>query len=101
MPEVLLSLVVPADIAQQVEDLLLEHPELAAGFTSAAVDGHGSSVRLVEAAELVSGRSPRVQIQTVGDPEKLRAMLAVLGERLPHANIFYWLAPVIESGHIA
>lgn len=101
MPDVLLMLVVPLDIAQQVEDLLLEHPELIGGFTTCTVDGHGSAVRLVEASELVSGHAPRVEIQTVGPEDKLRAALAMLRENLPRANLFYWLVPVIEMGRIA
>lgn len=101
MPDVLLTLIVPAGVAQQVEDLLLEHPEWVAGFTASAADGHGSAVRLVEPAELVSGHSPRTQIQAVGEAEKLRAALALLRDRLPHARLYYWLVPVLESGRIA
>jgi hypothetical protein len=101
MSDLLLTLVMPADIAQQVEDLLLEHPELIAGFTTSAANGHGSAVHLVEPAELVSGHSPRIQIQTVGEVEKLRAALDLLRETLPRANVFYWLVPVLESGRIA
>lgn len=100
MPDALLTLVMPVDIAQQVEDLLLERPELIGGFTTSAADGHGSSVRLVEPSELVSGHSPRLQIQTVGEPARLQAALDLLRQRLPHANIFYWLVPVLDCGRI-
>lgn len=100
MPDALLTLVMPADIAQQVEDLLLEHPELIGGFTTSAANGHGSSVHLVGPAELVSGHSPRIQIQTVGEPECLRAVLGLLRQRLPRVNLFYWLVPVLECGRI-
>lgn len=100
MSEILLTLIVPADVARQVEDLLLEHPELVSGFTSRPVAGHGSAVQLVEPAELVSGHSPRMQVQTVGEESRMQAVLALLRDRLPHANIFYWLMPVLESGRI-
>lgn len=101
MPDVVLTMVMPVDVAQQVEDLLLEHPELVVGFSTCTVDGHGSAIRLVEPSELVSGHSPRIQIQTVGQEEKLRAALDLLRKRLPRANVFYWLVPVIEFGRIA
>lgn len=101
MSKALLSLVLPAEIAQQLEDLLLENPELVSGFTTGAVDGHGHSVRLTAAAELVSGHSPRLQFQIVGEPARLQAVLALVRENLPQAGIFYWLVPVLESGRIS
>lgn len=100
MPDVVLTLVMPTDIAQQMEDLLLEHPELVSGFCVSVVEGHGSSVQLVGPGELVSGHSPRVQIQTVGDPERLQALLSVIRGEYPHANIFFWLVPALEVGRI-
>ena len=100
MADVLLSLVMPDDISQHVEDLLLSRPDLVPGFTAGHVDGHGSVVRLVEPAELVSGHSPRIQIQTVGDENRMRDVLVLIKARLPQANIFYWLLPVIELGRL-
>lgn len=101
MPEALLSLVVPADIVQPVEDLLLEHPDLVAGFTTSAADGHGASVRLVEPRELVSGHAPRCLVQMVGEADKLQTLLALLRTEMPHVNLFYWLVPVLASGRLA
>lgn len=101
MTDVLLSLVMPSGIVQAVEDLLLDHPELVPGFTTSHADGHGSAVRLVEPAELVSGHSPRMQIQLAGNRADVEAVLALLRERLPHANIFYWIVPVLALGRIA
>lgn len=97
---VLLTLVLPLDIAQAVEDLLLERPDLVQGFSTAPSWGHGSTVHLREAAELVSGHSPRTQLRTVGPEDKLRAIIALLREKLPHANIVYWLVPVLEFGRV-
>lgn len=100
MSDIMLTLAIPLDIAQQVEDILLEHPELIRGFSTATVAGHGSAVRLLQPADLVSGHAPRREIRTVGEEEKLRAALDLLRRRLPHARIFYWLAPVLECGRI-
>jgi len=100
MADVLLTLVMPDDIAQHVEDLLLSRPDLVRGFTASPAEGHGSVVHLVEPAELVSGHAPRTQIQTVGAEEAMRAALAVIKAELPRANIFYWLLPVIELGRL-
>lgn len=100
MADALLSLTMPVDVSQHVEDLLLSRPDIVRGFTAAHVDGHGSVVRLVEAAELVRGHAPRVQIQTVGEEADMRAALAMIKSKLPQANVFYWLLPVIELGRL-
>jgi len=100
MADVLLSLTMPNDVAQHVEDLLLTRPDLIRGFTASVAEGHGSVVPLVEPAELVSGHSPRTQIRTVGPEDSMRAVLALIKGELPHANIFYWLMPVIEVGRL-
>lgn len=100
MTDVLLSLTMPEDVAQEVEDLLLSRPDLVAGFTAIQVDGHGSVVRLVRADELVRGHSPRVQIQSVGDEVAMRKVVSLLRSEMPQANIFYWLVPVLELGRL-
>lgn len=100
MADLLLSLTMPNDVAQHVEDLLLSRPDLVRGFTASIAEGHGSVVPLVEAAELVSGHSPRTQIRTVGSEESMRAVLALIKAELPQANVFYWLVPVIEVGRL-
>ncbi len=100
MADVLLSLTMPNDVAQHVEDLLLSRPDLVRGFTASIAEGHGAVVPLVEAAELVSGHSPRTQIRTVGSEESMRAVLALIKAELPQANVFYWLVPVIEVGRL-
>ncbi len=100
MADVLLSLTMPVDVAQHVEDLLLSRPDLVAGFTAIHVDGHGSVVRLVKADELVRGHSPRVQIQSVGEEAAMREVVSLLRRDLPQANIFYWLLPVLELGRL-
>jgi len=100
MTKVLLTLTMPTDIGQDVEDLLLTRPDLVTGFTTAHVDGHGSVVRLVEASERVRGHAPRVQVQSVGREDAMHEVLALLRRELPQANIYYWLLPVSEAGRL-
>ena len=100
MADVLLSLTLPNDVAQHVEDLLLSRPDLVRGFTASVAEGHGSVVQLVEPGELVAGHSPRTQIRMVGPEERLRAVLALIKADLPQANVFFWLVPVIEMGRL-
>ncbi|WP_371323507.1 DUF3240 family protein [Dechloromonas sp. ZY10] len=98
--ELLLTLIVPVDVAEAVEDLLLARSDLVSGFTSSIADGHGSRLALHGAAELVSGHSPRSQIQTIATADDLRLLLAALKAALPRAQIYYWLTPVLEKGRL-
>ena len=75
MADVLLTLIVPTDIAQHVEDLLLSRPDLVRGFTTSAADGHGSVVTLSGAEELVGGHAPRMLIRTAGPEDLIRSLI--------------------------
>lgn len=100
MSDVLLSLTMPPGVAQDIEDLLLAHPALVPGFTTSQANGHGSAVALVEPGELVRGHAPRVQIRLVGPLADMQAILALIREHYPHANVFYWIVPVLDMGRI-
>ena len=100
MADVLLTLIMPDDVAQHVEDLLLSRPDLVPGFTVSAAEGHGAVIPLLEDAELVAGHAPRTVIRTVGPEADKREVLGLIKQKLPHANIFYWLMPIIEAGHL-
>lgn len=100
MADVLLNLIMTNDVAQHVEDLLLNHPELVRGFTASQAEGHGSVVSLVEPGEQVSGHSPRTRIQTAGPEEAMRMVLALIKADLPRANIYFWLLPIIDMGRL-
>ena len=100
MADVLLTLIVPTDIAQHVEDLLLSRPDLVRGFTTSAADGHGSVVTLSGAEELVGGHAPRMLIRTAGPEDLIRSLMAAVKEAFPRANLYYWLVPVLGMGRL-
>ena len=100
MADVLLTLIMPSELNQLVEDILLSRPDLVPGFTATVAEGHGPVVALLEDADRVAGHAPHTVIRTVGPEADKREMLAVLKRELPHANIFYWMTPVIESGRL-
>lgn len=99
-PPVLLTLVMPEDVAQRIEDFLLTNGDLVRGFTANTAEGHGSVVELVAPAELVQGHAPRTVIRTVGREAPIRELLQRLKRQFPGANVFYWLVPVIEAGRL-
>ncbi len=100
MADVLLTLIMPDDVARHVEDLLLSRPDLVPGFTVSSNEGHGSTIPLVDDAELVAGHSPRTVIRTVGPEAAKREVLALIKRELPRASVFYWLVPVIAAGRL-
>ena len=100
MADVLLTLIMPDDVAQHVEDLLLSRPDLVPGFTANAADGHGSVIPLLADAELVAGHAPRTVIRSVGPEAAKREVLALIKRELPRANIFFWMTPVIAAGRL-
>lgn len=100
MTDVLLTLIMPDDVAQHVEDLLLSRPDLVPGFTVTAAEGHGAAVPLVEDAQLVAGHAPRTVIRTAGPEAAKREVLALIRQALPRAHVYYWLVPVIAMGRL-
>ncbi len=100
MTKVLLTLILPKDVSEHVEDLLLSRPDLSPGFTSAEVAGHGSGVPLVVPGEQVAGHAPRIAIQTAGEEAALRELLAQIKAAFPRTNFYFWLQPVIDMGKL-
>jgi hypothetical protein len=97
----LLTLMVPHELEEAVADALLARPDLTAGFSSMAAEGHGSSIQLVEADELVCGHVRRKRLDTVcSNRERADAILALLREQLSGANLYYWLTPVMAHGRL-
>jgi len=98
----LLTLIVPKELEEAVADALLARPDLTAGFSSMSAEGHGSSIQLVAADELVCGHVRRKRLDTVCDSkEKTTAILLLLREQFPGANLYYWLTPVLAYGRLA
>lgn len=100
LQEYLLTLIVPIDVAETVDDLLLARGDLVSGFTSSTAEGHGSRLTLRGAGEHVSGHAPRVQIQAIANEPALRELLLALKALLPRADLHYWLTPVLERGQL-
>ncbi|MGB4468950.1 MAG: DUF3240 family protein [Azovibrio sp.] len=104
LPEsaMLLTLIVPHELEEAVADALLAHPDLTSGFSLTEAQGHGSSVQLVEAAELVCGHVQRKRLDTVcSSQSKADAILALLRDAFAGANLYYWLTPVLAHGKLA
>jgi hypothetical protein len=100
MNKVLLTLVMPDQLAQEMKDLLLSRPDLVNGFTATHAEGRGAAIELVEAGELVDGYASRTVIRTTGSESGMREMLALIKQELPGANVYFWLEPIIDMGRL-
>lgn len=96
-----LIIVFPKSLEENLVDHLLEHPELASGFTTSSVEGHGAGASFHSSAEQVRGRAHRVQMQIVMNREDAATLLAYLKENLPNREVAYWITPVLEFGSFA
>jgi hypothetical protein len=101
MELVQLNLVAPDSLEDDLLDVLLAHPEWAAGFTLLRAEGHSLLTADASAQERVRGRARRVALQIVLDPEQARALLTSLGRRLPKPEVAWWLTPVLDFGRLA
>jgi len=96
-----LSMVFPVALEENIIDHLLEHPELASGFTTVEVEGHGQGSVYRSASEQVRGRARRVKMEVVMNSEDAKELVAHLKEALPTREIAYWIGPVHEFGRFA
>lgn len=98
---VVLTLVMPVDVEDALLETLLDHPDLAPGFTSQPVEGHGQRVSFIGTAEHVRGRAAYSRVQMVVPRTDADALLALLRERFATSRVFFWMVPAIASGRLA
>jgi hypothetical protein len=97
----LLTLVFPPSLEENVIGLLLEHPQWAARFVCAHVEGHGQAMTLSASSDLVRGRAPRLMVQLVTGHDEVRALLAAFRESVPSHEVAYWVVELAQYGRLA
>lgn len=100
-PDCCLTLVFPKALEENLIDLLLSHPDLASGFTTLNVEGHGSGAVYRNILEQVRGRTHHVQMQIVLARSDADSLLQHMKAELPNREIIYWISPVLEFGRFA
>ena len=96
---VLISIVVAPSIEDMVVDWLLEREEVS-GFTSIAVDGHGSSTHSMTIGEQVAGRRKQVMFQFYLPEQLMSGMVEGLREGFHGTGLHYWVTPVMDNGRL-
>jgi len=99
MSECLLVIVVTPAMEEEMVDWLLQQDSLS-GFSSMAVNGHGTSHTQLSAAEQVAGRQRKMMFHVHGEETLLRELLDDLKGRFSASGIHYWLMPLLAGGHL-
>lgn|SRR5690554_7811374 len=89
------------NIAPQLEDALIDYlisVELAGGFTSYEVRGHGDHQGL-SISEQVSGRRRRIQVELMLETENIEPVLRDMKQEVG-ADIVYWHHPIEAMGRL-
>jgi hypothetical protein len=100
-PAVVLTLVMPVEVEDSLLETLLEHPELAPGFTTNQVEGQGQRITLIGTAEHVRGRASYCRVQLVIPLADAETLLVILRERFATCRVFFWMVPALASGRLA
>jgi len=98
--DVMLNVVVPKSLEEEIVDRLLEAGDLVRGFTSYPVSGHGGRMATASVSERVRGRSDRVLFQIGMARGDVEALLARLRERVPNPEIAWWVLPIEGFGRL-
>ena len=97
--QVLITLTASPAIEESMVDWLLQF-ESHAGFTSHRANGHSSRLEGLSLAEQVAGRKNQVHFQLHIPSEDLPDFLYRLKKDFLGAGIHYWVAPLVDAGHI-
>jgi len=97
--KVLLVLSVPVALEDSIVDWLLAQTSMI-GFSSVLIRGHGSRVGHLSIAEQVAGHQRRIRFEVVAPLEAARNSVATLKRDFAGSDLFYWIVPVADAGHI-
>jgi Protein of unknown function (DUF3240) len=100
-PDCLLTVSCPAELEEELIDLLRTHPQWVNGFTSVAAEGFGAGTRLNSTMEQVRGRSRRRMLLVALANEHVALLLAALRTQIPSDEVAWWTAPLSGFGRLA
>jgi hypothetical protein len=97
----LLTLALPAELEEEMIDLLRGLPELVSGFTLTPAEGLGSGAALRSTVEQVRGRARRRLVQVLLPRGDVPALLEALRAALPSREVAWWTTDVTGFGRLA
>jgi hypothetical protein len=96
--DVVLTLILPAALEEDVLDHLLAHPEWVTGFTTAAAEGHGRNAVLQTTSEQIRGRARRRVVTLLVANATLDSLLGSLRAAFQNPEMAYWVTPLLGFG---
>ncbi|MCG6207272.1 DUF3240 family protein [Rhodopseudomonas sp. HC1] len=101
MSAVVLTLIAPAVLKDEVVAAMLAHPPTAdAGFIAREVEGYGHNADFDSVVEQVRGHTLAVEIVVALPEPEARGLLGVLGEELPGRGIVWRMIAVSAAGMV-
>lgn len=95
---VLLTIVAPAQLKDELLELLQESLELASGFTVSRAEGHGANLEFRTVTDQVRGREERIRTECVMEAVNVPALREKIKQELTNCNIVCWAVAVMEFG---
>jgi hypothetical protein len=96
--DLVLTLVLPAALEEDVLDHLLAHPEWVTGFTTATAEGFGRNALLQTTAEQIRGRARRRVVTLLVANATLEPLLESLRGAFRSQEMAYWTTPLLGFG---
>ncbi len=96
----LLTLALPAELEEDVVDLLRGLPHLATGFTLVPAEGLGAGSPLRSTVDQVRGRARRRLVQVLLGQAQAAELVAQVAQALPSREIAWWTQPVSGFGRL-
>lgn len=100
-PDCLLTLALPAELEEELIDLLRGLPAEVAGFTLMPAEGVGAGATLATTVEQVRGRARRRVVQIVLSNAQVATVVDALRQSLPTPEIAWWTTPLSGFGRLA
>lgn len=98
--DVMLNVVVPRSLEEELVERLLESGDLVRGFSSYPISGHGGRMATASVSERVRGRSDRVLFQIGMHGADVELLLGHLRVVMPNPEVAWWVLPVLGFGRL-
>ncbi|ABE41404.1 DUF3240 family protein [Rhodopseudomonas palustris] len=99
MSLVVLTLIAPTAVKEELVAAMLAHPQTAqAGFIAREIEGYGNSADCDSVVEQVRGHALAVEIALTVSEADARSLLAALGEEFSRSGVIWRMMAATASG---
>jgi hypothetical protein len=96
----MLTLALPADLEEDVLELLRAQAGRVQGFSILPAEGFGSGATMRSTIEQVRGRAGRRLILILMQQQEVAALLEQLRAELRSDDVAWWLSPIADFGRL-